>query len=141
MGLADSLTLTPQAQIIVEDFSLGGTSDDFGDVAFDNGLAARGRLALELASSFDGLGARTDLTLRANVWHVFADNPQTTFSSLDGTDKVDFSADVGTTWLALDAGVTTAVTENASLFANAGYEYGFGDRQAGTGRVGFTVTW
>jgi len=141
VGLADSLTLTPQAQIIVEDFSLGGTSDDFGDVAFDNGLAARGRLALELASSFDGLGARTDLTLRANVWYVFADNPQTTFSSLDGTDKVDFSADVGTTWLALDAGVTTTVTENASLFANAGYEYGFGDRQAGTGRVGFTVTW
>jgi outer membrane autotransporter protein len=141
LGLADSLTLTPQAQIIAENFSLDGTSDDFGDVAFDNGFAARGRLGLELASGFDGLGARTDLTLRANVWHVFSDNPQTTFSSLDGTDKVDFGADFGTTWLSLDAGLTTAVTENASLFANAGYEYGFGDRQAGTGRVGFTVIW
>ena len=141
VGLADSLTLTPQAQIIAENFSLDGTSDDFGSVTFDNGFAARGRLGLELASSFEGIGARTDLTLRANVWHVFSDNPQTTFSSLDGTDKVDFGADFGTTWLAFDAGLTTAVTENASLFANAGYEYGFGDWQAGTGRVGLTVIW
>ena len=142
VGLAESLTLTPQGQIIAENFSLDGTSDEFGSVDFENGFAARGRLGLELASGFDGLGARTDLTLRANVWHVFADNPQTTFSSLDGTDKVSFDADLGTTWLAIDAGLTTAVTDYASLFANAGYEYGFDDtRQAGTGRVGFTLIW
>ena len=142
VGLADSLTLTPQAQIIAENFSLDGTSDDFGNVTFDNGFAARGRLGVELASGFDGLGARTDLTLRANVWHVFSDNPQTTFSSLEDSDQVSFDANFGTTWLALDAGISTAVTDNASLFANAGYEYDFDDsRQAGTGRVGFTVIW
>ena len=85
---------------------------------------------------------RTDLTLRANVWHVFADNPETAFSSLEGSDAVSFVADFGTTWLALDAGISTAVTERASLFANAGYEYGCGySRQAGTGRLGFTVNW
>lgn len=142
VGLGDSLSLTPQGQIIAENFTLDGTSDEYGDVSFDNGFAARGRLGLELASNFDGLGMRTDLTLRANVWHVFADNPQTTFSSLEGSDAVSFDADFGTTWLALDAGISTAVTERASLFANAGYEYGFGDsRQAGTGRLGFTVNW
>lgn len=142
VGLGDSLSLTPQGQIIAENFTLDGTSDEYGDVSFDNGFAARGRLGLELASNFDGLGMRTDLTLRANVWHVFADNPQTTFSSLEGSDAVSFDADFGTTWLALDAGISTAITEHASLFANAGYEYGFGDsRQAGTGRLGFTVNW
>lgn len=141
VGLGDSLSLTPQGQIIAENFTLDGTSDEFGDVSFDNGFAARGRLGLELASNFDGFGTRTDLTLRANVWHVFADNPQTTFSSLEGSDPVSFDANFGTTWLALDAGITTAVTESASLFANAGYEYGFGDRQAGTGRLGVTVNW
>ncbi len=142
VGLGDSLSLTPQGQIIAENFTLDGTSDEYGDVSFDNGFAARGRLGLELASNFDGLGMRTDLTLRANVWHVFADNPQTAFSSLEGSDAVSFVADFGTTWLALDAGISTAVTERASLFANAGYEYGFGDsRQAGTGRLGFTVNW
>jgi len=141
LALGEGASLTPQAQIIAENFTLDDTSDQFGDVDFGNGFAARGRLGLELGSSFDGLGTRTDLTLRANVWHVFADEPQTTFSSLEGTNAVNFVADDGTTWLAIDAGLTTAVTENASLFANAGYEYGFGDRQAGTGRVGFTVIW
>ena len=142
VGLGDSLSLTPQGQIIAENFTLDGTSDEYGNVSFDNGFAARGRLGLELASNFDGLGMRTDLTLRANVWHVFADNPETAFSSLEGSDAVSFVADFGTTWLALDAGISTAVTERASLFANAGYEYGCGDsRQAGTGRLGFTVNW
>lgn len=142
VGLGDSASLTPQGQIIAENFTLDGTSDEFGDVSFDNGFAARGRLGLELASNVDGFGTRTDLTLRANVWHVFADNPQTTFSSLEGSDQVSFDANFGTTWLALDAGITTAVTDNASLFANAGYEYGFDDsRQAGTGRLGFAYNW
>jgi outer membrane autotransporter protein len=142
VGLGDSASLTPQGQIIAENFTLDGTSDEFGDVSFDNGFAARGRLGLELASNLDGFGTRTDLTLRANVWHVFADNPQTTFSSLEGSEAVSFDANFGTTWLALDAGITTAVADNASLFANAGYEYGFDDsRQAGTGRLGFTYNW
>jgi fibronectin-binding autotransporter adhesin len=142
VGLGDSASLSPQGQIIAENFTLDGTSDEFGDVSFDNGFAARGRLGLELASNLDGFGTRTDLTLRANVWHVFADNPQTTFSSLEGSEAVSFDANFGTTWLALDAGITTAVADNASLFANAGYEYGFDDsRQAGTGRLGFTYNW
>lgn len=142
VSLGERLALVPQGQIIAENFSLDDTSDDFGDVGFDNGFAARGRLGLELASRIGGEEERTDVTLRANVWHVFADNPQTTFSSLEGTNPVDFTADVGTSWLAVDAGFTTAIGEHASLFVNAGYEYGFEDtRQAGTGRVGFTADW
>lgn len=82
VDVSERASLTPQGQIVLENFTLDGTSDDFGDVDFGNGFAARGRLGLELGSSVD----RTDVTLRASVWHVFADNPETTFSSLDGTN-------------------------------------------------------
>lgn len=144
MAVSQTVALTPQGQIIAENYTLEDASDDYGDVDFGNGFAARGRLGLALNTTLgqDGTAAATDLMLRASVWHVFTGEPETTFSTFDGRYPVDFSADIGTTWLALDAGFTSAVSEAVSLTGTAGYEYGFGDsRQAFTGRLGLSVAW
>lgn len=144
MAVSPSIALTPQGQIIVENDTLEDTSDDYGDVDFGNGFAARGRLGMALNTTLGQTGATaaTDLMLRASVWHVFAGDPETTFSTFDGQYPVDFTADIGTTWLAVDAGVTSDVTDTVSVTGTAGYEYGFGDsRQAFNGRLGLSVAW
>lgn len=144
MAVSPSIALTPQGQIIVENDTLEDTSDDFGDVDFGNGFAARGRLGVALNTTLGqtGAAAATDLMLRASVWHVFAGDPETTFSTFDGQYPVDFTAEIGATWLAVDAGVTSAVNDTVSVTGTAGYEYGFGDsRQAFNGRLGLSVAW
>jgi outer membrane autotransporter protein len=144
MAASTAFSLTPQGQIIAENYTLEDGADDYGAVDFGNGFAARGRLGLALNTALgqDGTAASTDLMLRASVWHVFTGDPETTFSTFDGRYPVDFSADIGKTWLALDAGFTSAVTEAVSLTGTAGYEYGFGDsRQAFSGRFGLSVSW
>lgn len=144
MAVSDTASLTPQGQIIAENYMLEDANDDYGAVDFGNGFAARGRLGLAVNTTLgqEGLAAATDLMLRASVWHVFTGDPETTFSTFDGRYPVEFSADIGTTWLALDAGFTSAVSEAVSVTGTAGYEYGFGNsRQALTGRLGLSVAW
>lgn len=144
MAVSESVSLTPQGQIVAENFRLEDASDAYGAVDFSNGFATRGRLGLVLNTTLDHAGdvAVTDLMLRGSVWHVFNGNPEATFSTFDGRYPVDFTADVGTTWLALEAGFTSAVTEFVSLTGTAGYDYGFSDsRRAFNGRLGFSVAW
>ena len=74
MAVSPSIALTPQAQIIVENNTLEDTSDDYGDVDFGNGFAARGRLGVALNTTLGqpGAAAATDLMLRASVWQLEA---------------------------------------------------------------------
>lgn len=144
MAVSETVSLTPQGQIIAENYTLEDASDAYGDVDFGNGFSARGRLGVALNTNLGQTAAvaTTDLMLRASVWHVFNGDPETTFSTFDGRYPVDFTADIGTTWLALDAGFTSAVTDFVSVTGTAGYEYGFGDsRQAFNGRLGLSVAW
>lgn len=84
----------------------------------------------------------TDLSLSADLWRVFADEPQTTFSTFDGSNPVGFEADIGNSWLALNAGFTTVMADGLRLYGSVGYDYGLDDsRQAATGRVGLEARW
>lgn len=142
MPASGGVVLTPQGQIILDNFWLDGASDAFGDVAFENGTAARGRLGVEVTSALEGNGTKTDLSLSADLWRVFADDPQTTFSTLDGANPVGFEADIGNSWLALNAGFTTLMGDGLRLYGSVGYDYGLDDsRQAATGRLGLEARW
>jgi len=142
MPAGGGVVLTPQGQIIVDNFWLDGASDAFGDVAFDNGTAARGRLGIEVQKVLEGDGTKTDLSLSADLWRVFADDPQTTFSTFDGANPVGFDAEIGNSWLALNAGFTTVLDEGLRLYGSVGYDYGLDDsRQAATGRLGLEARW
>ena len=65
-----------------------------------------------------GNGTKTDLSLSAALWCVFDDCPQTTFSTLDGANSVSFDAEIGDSWLALTAGVTTLLDDGRRFFAD-----------------------
>ena len=139
---AEGLVLIPQGQIILDNFWLDDASDAFGDVAFESGTAARGRLGVEVKTALKGNGSLTDLSLSADLWRVFADEPQTTFSTFDGSNPVGFEADIGNSWLALNAGFTTVMADGLRLYGSVGYDYGLDDsRQAATGRVGLEARW
>ena len=74
MAVSPSIALTPQGQIIVENDTLEDTSDDYGNVDFGNGFAARGLLGVALNTTLGqpGAAAATDLMLRASVWQLEA---------------------------------------------------------------------
>ena len=80
--------------------------------------------------------------LRASAWNVFAGGPKTSFETFAGTNGVIFQSHYGSSWLGLDGGVTVQLSKQSALYANAGYDYGFGlARQAFTGRIGLQAQW
>ena len=60
----------------------------------------------------------------------------------DCGNPVGFRADIGNSWLALNAGLTTVMADGLRLYGSVGHDYGLDDsRQAATGRVGLEARW
>lgn len=137
--------VVPQAQIVADTFSLSGASDPYGTIIFPSQTYLRGRLGLMAGNRFrssDDDQKTIDIWVRANVWNVFNGDAKTQFATSTRLDPVMFSTAYGSSWLGLDGGVTAQLSKQSALYANAGYDYGFGlARQAFTGRIGLQAQW
>lgn len=144
LALSERFYVVPQIQLVGDTYSLSAATDAYGLMDFKDQSAARGRVGLLGGATFNETDpARAiNVWLRASAWQVFAGSPQTNFATFAGTDSVPFSTNYGRSWLGLDGGVTAQLSKQASLYANAGYDYGFGlSRQAFTGRIGLQAQW
>ena len=143
LALSQHFYVVPQIQIVGDTFALNNATDAYGLMDFKNQSAARGRVGLLGGATFNDDPARAvNVWLRASAWQVFAGSPQTNFATFAGTDAVPFTTNYGKSWLGIDGGVTAQLSKQASLYANAGYDYGFGlSRQAFTGRIGLQAQW
>lgn len=143
LALSQRFYVVPQIQIVGDTFALNNATDAYGLMDFKSQSAARGRVGLLGGATFNDDPARAvNVWLRASAWQVFAGSPQTNFATFAGTDAVPFTTNYGKSWLGIDGGVTAQLSKQASLYANAGYDYGFGlSRQAFTGRIGLQAQW
>lgn len=143
LALSQHFYVVPQIQIVGDTFALNNATDAYGLMDFKSQSAARGRVGLLGGATFNDDPARAvNVWLRASAWQVFAGSPQTNFATFAGTDAVPFTTNYGKSWLGIDGGVTAQLSKQASLYANAGYDYGFGlSRQAFTGRIGLQAQW
>ena len=136
--------IVPQIQAVVDTFSLSSADDPFGAISFPSQTYLRGRLGLLVGNRFSGSDPKKpiDVWVRANVWNVFNGAAKTQFATLSNADPVIFNTQYGSSWLGVDAGVTAQLSKQSALYANGGYDYGFGlSRQAFTGRLGLQVQW
>ena len=144
MGLAQHFYVVPQLQIVGDTFALNNATDAYGLMEFQNQTALRGRIGLLGGATFNGDQPEraVNVWLRASAWNVFAGGPKTSFETFAGTNGVIFQSHYGSSWLGLDGGVTAQLSKQSALYANAGYDYGFGlARQAFTGRIGLQAQW
>ncbi|MBS7805854.1 autotransporter outer membrane beta-barrel domain-containing protein [Rhizobiales bacterium TNE-4] len=144
MGLAQHFYVVPQLQIVGDTFALNNATDAYGLMDFQNQTALRGRIGLLGGATFNGdqPDRAVNVWLRASAWNVFAGGPKTSFETFAGTNGVIFQSHYGSSWLGLDGGVTAQLSKQSALYANAGYDYGFGlARQAFTGRIGLQAQW
>lgn len=143
--LKDGWRLEPQGQLVYQRF-YGGDSDDVAaKVTFEDTTAILGRLGARLLRDWDAedehgeTRARTGWA-RLNLWHAFDYAPRTIFSSDDG--PVAFEADVGGTWLELNGGFTGQLTETATVYVNAGYQWDLdGKGYSYSGKLGMRFNW
>ena len=63
----------------------------------------------------------------AAVWRQFGDDAKTTFSTLQDTNQVTMTTDLGGAWAQFRLGLSGQVTPNINLFANGDYNVGLND--------------
>lgn len=144
--LADNWTLEPQAQIIYQTLSMDDARDQAASIRFDDTDALSARLGVRAAknwtlSSANSASPRQLSTwVRANVWGEFLAKPETALSTASGYKS--FRTDQRGSWLAFDAGLTGQFSRTGSVYASAGYDYGFGDiGDAWNANVGVRFNW
>lgn len=144
MHLSQQFYIVPQLQIVGDTFSINSATDAYGLMTFQNQTALRGRVGVLGGATFnqDQPEHAINVWLRASAWNVFAGAPKTYFETFAATNAVAFQSQYGSSWLGVDAGVTAQLSKQSALYANGGYDYGFGlSRQAFTGRLGLQVQW
>ena len=138
-------TLEPQAQLIYQTVSLGGTRRDrYGEIRHADSDAWYGRLGARLVRNWTAAdGSDRAFWVRADVWHDFGSHAQTTFSSLDGRNAVSLRTDLGGTWGQLGLGFNTQVSGRLVAFVAVDYERRLNDRRSHgvSGRVGLQYVW
>ncbi|HEY4173335.1 MAG TPA: autotransporter domain-containing protein, partial [Rhodopila sp.] len=147
--------IEPQAQVIYQRVSLDDGADRFGRVDFADSNAVLGRIGARVMRNFT-LGAadagaaagatpprRLSVWGRANLWHAFGDDPETSFSTSDGSNPQRFSTSLGGTWAQVGLGVSSQLTEHVGLYASGDYSFSVDSRSstAWGGRIGVRVTW
>jgi outer membrane autotransporter protein len=142
----DTQILEPQAQVIYQTISGGGSQDSAALVRYRNMDSLAARLGLRWANTWtleptsEGIRRLFTGWLRLNLWREFRGRPITEFSSADG--YVPFQANMRGSWWQLNAGMTWQLNRETSFYANLGYQRGFGRSfDAWDGKLGFRWNW
>lgn len=142
--LGNGWSVVPQAQLVYQHLWLGGGSDAFGTIRYDDSDALYGRIGGKLNKDWTTQRGQVFTTwASANLWHSFGAQAKTTFNSFDGLNPVALKADLGGTWAQLGVGVSGQITANTSVFAAADYSFGVDASKGHSigGRVGIRTSW
>jgi outer membrane autotransporter protein len=144
VALGEGVAFEPQAQLVYQHLHLNDTADAYGRYHYRDLDAVHGRLGGRLFKIW-AEGTPVTAWATANVWHTFAGMPQTTVTTLAGTQARTFtgSPTLGQTWGQFGLGVSADVAKNVTLFATANYNANF-DATSGyslDGRLGLRVKW
>lgn len=143
--LDEKWSLEPQAQLVYQYVDLGGsTHDRYGRIDFKDSDALYGRLGARLARNWEKEDGREHaFWLRANLWHDFGAEADTTFSAPDGQNAVKLHTGLGGTWGQVGAGFNTQFRDNLNAFLAVDYEQSLENSRAHgvSGRIGLQYTW
>lgn len=144
-ALKDGWTLEPQAQLIYQRIAMDGSErDSFGLIRFQDSGAVYGRLGARLAKHWErDNGREMSAWVRANVWHSFGADAQTTFASLGGQNAVTLGTNLGGSWAQLGVGLTGQLADNLTAFVAVDYNQGLGSTKSNSvsGRIGVQYAW
>lgn len=143
--LGNDWTVEPQTQLVYQHVSLSeNVSDSFGRISYGDSDNLYGRLGARLAKKWQtGDGRLITAWARANVWHSFGADAETTFSTLDGKNPVTMKASLGDTWGQMGLGLSAQVAKTVNVFGALDYNaaMGSGDGSSVSGRIGIRVAW
>ena len=133
--------IEPQAQLVFQNININDANDIVSQVRFADVNSLAGRIGARFGRTWMDDSFRTITAwIRPNLWNEFQGNPTTLFPSAIGF--VPFHADLGGLWGEINAGISSQVTANTTLFANASYQSRFdGGGFAYTGKAGLRVNW
>lgn len=145
--LDEGLVLEPQAQLAYQHVHMDSGKDDYGRVSYENADTLLGRLGARLAKTWqttsEGRPLPSTAWLRVNVWNQFLNDPDTTFTTLDGDHPASVSSPLSGTWGEIGIGGSAFVTETVSLFAVGSYNHALDDSgmESWDAKAGLTVVW
>lgn len=145
MPLGDGWRAEPQAQLVYQAIDLRSGSDGAARMRFEDADSLAGRIGVRFVNTWlTGYGSSAPglitAWLRPNLWHEFLGDPRTLFSSEDGF--VPFRADLGGTWLELNAGITAQINQSTALYLNGSYYVSLdGDSTAYNAKLGLRINW
>jgi len=142
----DSQVFEPQAQVIYQTIDNGDSQDSAALVRYRNMDSLAARLGFRWANTWtleptsEGIRRLFTGWLRLNLWREFKGQPITEFSSAYG--YIPFQANIRGTWWQLNGGMTWQLGRKTSLYANLGYQRGFGRSfNAWDGKLGVRWNW
>lgn len=140
-GEGDDWLIEPQAQIIRQGVSVGGSGDQYSSVNWSAGAAWTGRLGARLQyTKRDGHGTLWQPYARINLWHAFSG----TDSAMFGQSSPAIESHFGNTALEVGGGVTAQVNRKLSFFGQATYRWSLGGSNRQTaiaGLLGVRFNW
>jgi outer membrane autotransporter protein len=142
--------VTPQAQLIFQHLSLNNGQDNYGSIDYRDVNDGYGRIGAKLSKDWTGDQSATaayqprmfTLWVRGNLWQVLGTQAETTFSSLNHQNPVDFKTDLGKTWVDLGVGITARVAKHVMVFATGDVNVSVDGKKNGherAGRVGLKI--
>ncbi|WP_079211036.1 autotransporter outer membrane beta-barrel domain-containing protein [Brucella pituitosa] len=145
-GLGNGWTVEPQAQLIYQHLSLDNTSDRFGRIAFSDTDTVYGRVGAKIGRQWQAeSGRRYAAWARVNLWHTIGGEAKTSFSNLQGENRVSLASDAQGSWGQFGLGFSGQLTETVSLFASGDYSHSLGHNgvknDSLAGRVGLKMKW
>jgi len=145
-GLGNGWTVEPQAQLIYQHLSLDNTSDRFGRIAFSDTDTVYGRVGAKIGRQWQAeSGRRYAAWARVNLWHTMGGEAKTSFSNLQGENRVSLVSDAQGSWGQFGLGFSGQLTETVSLFASGDYSHSLGHNgvknDSLAGRVGLKMKW
>ncbi|APG05641.1 hypothetical protein BJI69_18175 [Luteibacter rhizovicinus DSM 16549] len=142
----DTQVFEPQAQVIYQAINDGESRDGAATIRYRDANSLAARLGFRWANTWtleptaEGIRRLFTGWLRLNLWREFKGRPVTEFSSADG--YVPFKANMHGSWWQLNGGTTWQLNAGTSIYANLGYQRGFGRSfDAWDGKLGLRWNW
>lgn len=142
-ALGSDWTIEPQAQLIYQHISLNDSHDQYGRVVYGGTDMFYSRIGGRLTKDWTlSNGHKVTTWARANLWHTFGDDGNTSFPTIAGGEGT-LKTKLGGAWGQIGLGVSGLVSSNMRAFASGDYNMalGTGRGHSLTGRVGIKYVW
>lgn len=139
---SEHVSLTPQAQLIVNSNQFANSEDLYSQVAIPRDTSLVGRIGVKASyetSTQAGLDTSTWLRV-SGLSNIAGKNGQMNFQSPYTNDVAGFNAQAPAAWLAIDAGLNVKISKDSQLSLSLGYDSSLSNSYQGAyGRVGLQI--